>query len=150
MHGLGKLILTPRMADLKSDKNIIFKADPYCVFLLGDQRKVTTPCKSGGTNPSWETDVVTFDRTIEELLVVQIWDSDLLSKDDFLCEGCINILNFIQTGGKQSITIELFSKGELWGRLLLDIAFEPEQKIVHPPIGPSQTEQKQFIGVGKF
>lgn len=126
IQGHGKIGIKPQMAELKTDKNIVFKADPYCVLLLGNQKRVTKPCKSGGNKPMWDETVV-FERSNEEILTIQLWDKDLVSKDDFIATGMLNICQLCKAGTK-AVWIDLFSNGEPIGRLLVETEFAPFMK----------------------
>ena len=122
----GKLILKPNMAELKHDGGFFFKADPYCVLILGDQQKQTMACKSGGKHPVWD-DIIEFDRVTEDILTVQIWDKDLLTSDDFICEGAIGVDILLQPG-IQNVCIDLHKKGKFMGKLMMETEFIPSMK----------------------
>lgn len=135
----GKIIIKPSMAELKTDKTIIFKADPYCVFFLGNQKLRTSACKKGGKHPIWN-DALIFERTTEDILIVQIWDKDIISKDDFICEGSINVSNLLKSG-VQSLTIDLYNKGIFIGKLFMEFEFVTPQKTMPQNIsGPIYSE----------
>ena len=117
----GTLIIRPNVAELKTDKNIVFKADPYCVFTFGNQKKTTSPCKRGGKYPIWNETFI-FERTEEDVLKVQLWDKEYLLSDDFLAEGEVSMVTMLKSG-TQSIWVDLFRKGVLLGRLLLETEY---------------------------
>ena len=137
----GQLTIRPHYADLKTDKNFFFKADPYCVFILGNQVLKTTPCKKGGKNPIWN-DVVIFERTTEEALIIQLWDRDRITKDDFICEGSIEI-SPIPKAGVQSHTIDLYNKGVLIGKLYMDIEWDASIKPM--PLTTNEKVSGEFV-----
>ena len=125
MYGTtGKLIIRPNMADLKTDKSFIFKADPYCCFFLGEhQMQKTIPCHNGGKHPLWN-DVLEFDRENETTLSVQIWDRDRITKDDFICAGTLDISQLL-ISGVQSHAIDLYNKGVFIGKLFIEMEWQP-------------------------
>ena len=124
----GQFTVRPNMGDLMTDKNLFFKADPYCVFLFGDQRAMSSVCKKGGKRPIWN-DAIIFKRTAEENLLVQLWDKDKLSKDDLIAEGSLKVTNLFEPGVHQT-SIDLFCKGKLIGKLLIETEFTPGLKVM--------------------
>lgn len=116
----GKLLIHPKFAELKSDRTHFFKADPYCVFRFGSQRKATATCKGGGNEPKWD-DVLSFDRTDEEMLIIQVYDREILG------EGYCNIVEIINSGAKVA-EVEICRKGEFNGSICFVIEFEPSAK----------------------
>lgn len=127
MSDTGRICIRANSAELKKDKNIIFKADPYCVFYFGNQVLKTQPCKKGGKHPAWEETII-FERTTEQILIVQLWDKDIITKDDFIGEGSIDIVSFL-VPGNQSVSIDLFHKGECIGKLFVQIEFIPQKNV---------------------
>ena len=134
----GRLIIRPSKAELRTDKNIIFKADPYCVFYFGTQKQRTAACKKGGKHPIWN-DTIIFDRTSESSLIVQLWDKDVLSKDDFICTGSIDITNLLKSEAVQPVTIDLYNKGEFIGKLFAEVEWSAfEMKSMPQTLTPEQ------------
>ncbi len=49
----GKIIVTPREANLYEDKDILGKGDPYIIFKLGSSEQKTSVASGAGKHPSW-------------------------------------------------------------------------------------------------
>lgn len=129
----GTFAFKPVMAELKTNKNI-FKADPYCVITMGAQKKRTIPSKNG-KKPTWNETLI-FDRTSEEILSVQLWDKDHFSSDDFIAEGSVGI-DFCFKTGNQQVWIDLYSKGELVGKLLMECEVTKHANPMAQVFGPN-------------
>jgi Ca2+-dependent lipid-binding protein len=56
---------------------------------LGQQVKKTRVHEEGGKKPRW-SDTLTFNRSSDNQLVVQVWDKDVVD-DDLVGEGNINL-----------------------------------------------------------
>lgn len=73
--------------------------DPYLVVYYGGDRKKTSVQMGRGKNPRWNEQFV-FTRTGDTMLRVQVWDRDILSPDDLIGEGQVNISSvFTSTPG---------------------------------------------------
>ena len=142
----GKLIIRPHKAELKCDKNFFFKADPYCIFFLGTQQVKTSTCKKGGKDPIWD-DVIVLDRSTEGSIIVQIWDQDTLSKDDFICEGTVDITKWLKEG-VHPVTVDLYTKGAFFGQLYMDVEFKESLKA--PSMSTTGTVYSEQVHVNKF
>lgn len=144
----GQLIIKPNMIELKKDRDLIFKAAPYCIFCFGSQKKITDHCKEGGEkNPLWE-EVLVFERTTEETLTVQLWDREHINPDDFICEGTINITHLLKSGA-QSVYMDLYKKCEFFGKLFMETDFTSSSKIVELT-GPLYSESNHLYVNNKF
>ena len=111
------LKVQPVCAKLKKDQDFFGKMDPYCQVHIGSQAKKTKVAKDGGKTPVWN-DELFFDLNGSETVVnFHIFDRDLMSKNDHLCEGTFPIAN-IMNGGQNNL--QLFRKGKVWGTLTVN------------------------------
>lgn len=86
----GTLTCKPLEAKLLRDTELIGKMDPFVKFKLGKQEAKTKADDEAGLTPKWN-DKITFRRTDEAILKVEIWDKDEITKNELIAETALNI-----------------------------------------------------------
>ena len=136
----GELTIRPLTANLKRDKDIIFKMDPYVKIVLGTQYQKTPVAWMKGKHPGWK-DQLTFRRNAEDLITFEVWDKDILSHDDMIGVGAVAFSSVLLKGNRYNEWVPLTFKGKNAGELLVDISFAPDYL-------PQQQQQQGIGGIG--
>ena len=84
------LVVRPLCGKLIHDTETFGKMDPYCRVVVGSQSQRTKVADGAGKFPSWQ-DELSFLVTGEEKIVVEIWDFDHSTQDDFVGSGSISV-----------------------------------------------------------
>lgn len=88
----GILIVKPVCAKLTYDTEVFGKMDPYAILTIGSQSFQTHTANDAGKNPTW-TDSLSFKLTGNETSIyIKIYDRDVGSMDDFICEGTVSLM----------------------------------------------------------
>lgn len=122
--GSGKLLVKPLTAKLTHDTETFGKMDPYCKVWLEKEIKQTKTHKEGGKYPSWN-DTFTFQRNLECLLYIEVWDEDTLSADDLIGETTISLSETFEKK-KTQIWYTISYKGKDAGKVLVSLEFIPD------------------------
>ena len=80
----GNITITPFSATLTRDTDFFDRMDPYVVLKLGTSNWKSPICHGGGKNPSWTGAMISFRKTNEDLLTIELWDKDNVSNDDMI------------------------------------------------------------------
>jgi len=141
----GTLIVKPEYARLTHDVDTFTRMDPYCTVKIGSQSQSTKVCEKGGKNPNWGTASFSFRITSEDIVNIEVWDKDLISKNDLIGEGSLAIPTIISGGPNCSLNCPLFYKGKAAGEVYLQFEWYsdagagqqgfgmPPGGYVHPP-----------------
>ena len=141
----GTLIVKPQYARLTHDTDTFSRMDPYCTVKIGSQSQSTKVCEKGGKNPNWGTASFSFRITSEDIVNIEVWDKDLISKNDLIGEGSLAIPTIISGGPNCSLNCPLFYKGKAAGEVYLQFEWYsdagagqqgfgmPPGGYVHPP-----------------
>ena len=100
--------------------------DPYCVVTCGTQKNKTRTANNADKSPTW-TDTLTFQICGEQMIHVALYDKDTFSKDDYICEGNISLMDVTQTG-KASQSFPLNRKGKPVGDIRVELEFDNPTK----------------------
>ena len=124
MVSVGAGTLHIKVAEGKLMHNIKFfcKQDPYARLKLGTHIKETTVKKGGGKTPIWN-ETLSFLRTLEDILTVEILDKR--SSKDILLGECVIHLKDIFNNYTKSEWYSLNVKGKLEGQILLISTWQP-------------------------
>lgn len=90
----GTLIMKPLSAKLTYTTEYFGKMDPYCNITVGSTQLRTKTANNMGKTPAW-SDTLTFNLNGENQAHVVMFDKDVGSKDDYICETNINLLEVI-------------------------------------------------------
>ena len=131
--GSGKLLVKPLTAKLTRDTETFGKMDPYCKIWLENEIKKTKTHQDGGKYPSWN-DTFTFQRNLECLLYLEVWDEDTISADDLIGETTISLSEVFEKK-KTQIWYTISYKGKDAGKVLISLEFIPDpiEKRSQPP-----------------
>jgi Ca2+-dependent lipid-binding protein, contains C2 domain len=141
----GTLIVKPLTAKLTRNTETFGKMDPYCKVIIGQNFYQTAVHKDGGKNPGWNT-TLTFKITNEDVIAVEVWDKDDLTKDDLVGTGSLSVSKVTSNKNKFSDWIPLTYKGKSAGSVLLDIEFIPADKNKTNTITTIPNQQTNFGG----
>ena len=122
--GSGKLQVKPLTAKLTRDTETFGKMDPYCKVWLENEIKKTKTHQDGGKYPSWN-DTFTFQRNLECLLYLEVWDEDTISADDLIGETTISLSDTFEKK-KTQIWYTISYKGKDAGKVLISLEFIPD------------------------
>ena len=95
---IGNLVIKPTCAKLKYDTEYFGKMDPYAILTIGNQTYKTHTANDAGKNPTW-VESFTFNISSNDTQVyIKLYDKDWGSKDDFICEGSVSLMEVMQKG----------------------------------------------------
>lgn len=124
----GSLEVWLKKASIQKDLQFIGKMDPYCKLKMGKQEQTSAVNDDGGMFPTW-TDKFEFKRTCEEdLVIVQLWNKNLIAKDEFIGEGAFALTQGRAGGKKEEKRFPIYAKGELMGEVFVEYQFTLEEK----------------------
>ena len=129
----GTLVVKPQYARLTHDTEFIDRMAPYCVIKIGSQFQSTNVCNNGGKNPSWSKASLSFRITIEDLVNVEVWDKDLISKNDLIGQGSLALYSIVSRGPILSENCYLTYKGVQAGFVNLVFEWYPGGGNNYPP-----------------
>mmetsp|Transcript_3493 Transcript_3493/g.3242 ORF Transcript_3493/g.3242 Transcript_3493/m.3242 type:complete len:237 (+) Transcript_3493:19-729(+) len=127
----GALIIRPICAKLTHDTETFGRMDPYCVITIGRQRHRTVVAKSAGKFPNWE-DQLSYMKTNEDTIKIEVWDKDTASADDLIGETTLAISTVISKPNYEE-WVPLTYKGRKAGEIRLNIMFRPSGPPPPPP-----------------
>ena len=122
----GNLTVKPICAKLTYSTETFGKMDPYCVVTLGTQKHKTRTCNNADKNPNWN-DTLSFQLCGEQMIHVALYDKDTFTKDDFICEGNIPLMDVIMSGTSNQ-WFPLNRKGKNVGDIKVELLFDNPQK----------------------
>jgi len=151
----GTFVFRPIEANLTHNTDLLTKMNPYCTFILGNERIKGQICKKGGKHPHWN-DAVTIPATNQGLLVMELKDHDKITKDDSI-GACTIDLSEVQSRGQVSKWYPLTYKNRSAGEILLEATFQgdalgfgqsgfAESQFVQGQTGLASTYQAEQIG----
>jgi hypothetical protein len=118
----GRLLITIHDAQLRRDTAEFNSMDPYVKLIIGNQIQRTSTAQSAGKCPVWHQNF-DFLITTEDILKLEVWDRDSLSKDDKIGDGIVT-LNNLQLGAS-NFSVPLVFDGKQCGFVNCDFRFEP-------------------------
>ena len=122
----GTLIVKPEYARLTHDVDTFTRMDPYCTVKIGSQSQSTKTCENGGKNPNWGSSSFSFRITSEDIVNVEIWDKDLISKNDLIGQGSLSLPTIIGGGPISSLNCSLLYKGRPAGEVYLQFEWHSD------------------------
>jgi len=140
----GTLIVKPQYARLTHDTETFARMDPYCTVKVGSQSQSTNVCENGGKNPNWGSSSLSFRITSEDIINVEIWDKDLISKNDLIGQGSLSLSTITASGSNSSLNCSLLYKGKSAGEVYMQFewysdaggkAAAGQQGFAMPPLG---------------
>lgn len=132
----GKLIIKPMSAKLTYDTEVFGKMDPFAVIKCGTQTFKTKTANDMGKTPVWH-DVFEVQIQGQDSLQVTLFDKDIGSQDDFICDGTITLTSVFQTGVAEQ-WFPLFRKGKSAGQIQVRLEFQPFGGVQQPYGVPPQ------------
>ena len=140
----GTLIVKPQYARLTHDTETFSRMDPYCSVKIGSQTQNTSVCENGGKNPNWAGASLSFRITSEDIVNIEVWDKDLMSKNDMIGQGSVS-LSAVTSGSNTTQTCQLLYKGKGAGEVYVQCEWYPDaakkdpaagaQGMQYPPVG---------------
>lgn len=142
------------------DKDAVGRQDPYVVFTLDGEcrsfRQQTSVDTDGGTTPVWNQ-VFQFDVVDHYVLKVEIFDKDLLDKDDLIGRVDIPLLPLFKKGVRDGWvpikTVTKWGREEHQGEIKLNLDFVAPPGLRYPQRQPEmdafdETERLSRAAVG--
>lgn len=124
--GSGNVVIKPLSGQLTHDTDSWSKMDPYVKIMIGTQTEKSKTCSGGGKFPSW-TDSMSFRRSAEDIINVEVWDKDTF-KDDLVGQGALAFSTVFKDNNKFNGWVDLTYKGKAAGKILLDVQFIPDKQ----------------------
>jgi len=118
----GTFVFRPIEANLTHNTDLLTKMNPYCTFILGNERIKGQICKKGGKHPHWN-DAISIPATNQGLLVMELLDHDKITKDDSI-GACTIDLSEVQSRGQVSKWYPLTYKNKPAGEILMEATFQ--------------------------
>lgn len=117
----GMIKLRTKRAALEKDVQYLGKQDPYVKINFGTSEFKTSVCEDGGTMPTWKDELEIPRNNEDDLLVLSVWNKNILIQDEFLGEGAVAL-----TGVKDSLNpvdrnVILYRHGKRNGELILEL-----------------------------
>lgn len=139
----GTLTVRPIAAQLTKDQDWFGRQDPYCVIEVGSQKQRSRTHTDGGKNPSWN-DSLSFQINGEQQVHISVFDRDILTRDDFICDTTIPLMTVFQRR-QHSEWFPLYRKGRSGGRINVRLEFIPSnQGFGYPPQTPQMPQMPQM------
>lgn len=88
----GTLIVRPTSAKLTYDTEFFGSMDPFANITIGSSTQKTRTANDMGKNPVW-SDTLTFNIRGDQQMHVSLFDKDVGSKDDYIAETSIPLLD---------------------------------------------------------
>jgi hypothetical protein len=119
----GTVTIRPVSAQITHDTDLFSKMDPFCVFIVGQQRHKTHTAKGAGKHPKW-TDYITLNVHTQDNIFVEIWDDDTFSQNKLIAVGEIHVSKIAQVGRiEEWINLSYDKKNA--GTLMLEATYTP-------------------------
>jgi len=118
----GTFVFKPIEANLTHNTDFITKMNPYCSFLIGNEKVNSQICKHGGKHPHW-SDAVTIPATNQQTVVLELMDHDRITHDDNI-GTCMIDLSEVQSRGTVSRWYPLTYKNKPAGEILLEAVWQ--------------------------
>lgn len=152
----GILTVSPISARLNRDTETFGTMDPYVSVKVGYQTLKTKPHNNGGKTPTWSGQNLPFNVANEDVVTVEIWDSDSMSKNDLIGGGSV-ALNTVCKPQPVSQEVQLYYKGKMAGTVYCNFNFQGQggkagkgdnqgynaQGLQYPPPGQQYPPQGQ-------
>lgn len=79
----GTFTIRPQVGQFLKNADLVGSMDPYVVITVGQQQFKTQVAKSQGKEPRWD-DTFSIQANNESNLMLQVYDKDMVGKDDFI------------------------------------------------------------------
>jgi len=123
MNPSGTLYVRPVSGKLLHDTEFFGKMDPYVKVIIGTTFQKTPIAKKQHLTPNWDCEFI-FELTgVEDLILFEVYDKDLITKDDLIGAGSISISSFNNNIFNQWIPLSF--KGRDAGALLVEMRIAP-------------------------
>ena len=120
----GTLVVKPQYARLTHDTDVIARMDPYCSVKIGSQIQNTAVCENGGQNPNWAGASLSYQIGFEDIVNIEVWDKDFISKNDMIGQGYLS-LSAVASVSKSAHTCQLMFQGRAAGEVYLQFEWFP-------------------------
>jgi len=137
----GTFVFKPLEANLTHNTDLIGKMNPYCAFVLGNERVKGQVCKKGGKHPHWN-DAVSIPATNQSTIVLELMDQDRITHDDNI-GTCMIDLQEVQSRGQVSRWYPLTYKNKPAGEILMEAVFQGDAS----SFGQGQLYQGEQLGM---
>jgi hypothetical protein len=99
----------------------------YCKLLFGNQTFTTPDCPEGGQYPFWNFSASIKKNKEEDLILVQLYNKNIISQDELIGEGAFSFLQ-VKEGNNEKVekNVTIFNKGLLIGNIKLELQFASE------------------------
>ena|SRR3990167_8219572 len=141
----GQLIVRPVCARLTYDTEFFGRMDPYAKITISGSVQKTSVAQDQGKNPNWQ-DTLTFrvNPGADQTMIIEVYDKDDVSNDDFIGEARFNLNNIYSIRNK-SENINLTRKGQSSGTIMINFEFYPDGGM---GAGPAYGQPQGMMGGG--
>lgn len=117
----GIIKIRPKRGTLQKDVQYLGKQDPYVKINIGQQQFKSSVSEDGGCLPEWKDEIEITRTNEDDLIVLSIWNKNILLHDEFLGQGAIAL-----TGVKDSLSpvdrnVILWRQGKRTGELVVEL-----------------------------
>jgi len=120
----GQLVIKPVSAKLTYDTEFFGRMDPYAKITIGSNCFKTGVALDQGKNPNWQ-DSFTARVNGEQTMMIELWDKDDVSRDDFIAEAQVNIAEIYQRRNTSN-WYPVHRKGKSAGNIMILLEFYPD------------------------
>jgi len=119
METLRTLVVRPISGKLLHDTEMFGKMDPYVKVIIGNLLEKTTVAKKQHLTPTWDSELVFNLSGVETDIIFEVWNKELITKDDLVGTGCVSFNSF--NNGLFNQWIPLLYKGKDAGAILVEM-----------------------------
>ena len=124
----GTLQLTLISGKLIHDTEVFGKMDPYCVLKLKSTSLKTKTHQDAGKFPSWQQVFNIRTDQVTDIIGLEVWDEDTVSKDDQIGVGFLSVGYLLQSLERKEEWFPLTYKDKKAGEILISHQFFPDSK----------------------
>ena len=140
----GTIQLTIISAKLTHDTETFGKMDPYCVLKLKSTSFKTKTHQDAGKFPAWNQVFNIRTDQVGDVLELEVWDEDTLSKDDLIGIGFFSVPYLVSALEQKEAWFPLTYKDKKAGEVLIAHQFFPDGKPASNIQVPPQNQPPQY------
>lgn len=128
-----KQIFMIKVVDANISRVVEATQDPYTVIKYGKQTQKTTVKQDRAKNPQWN-EILTFEKTEDNVFQIEIWDYDDETHSDLIGKGSMDLTEFRKMNMFKSKEVTLLYKEKPAATLRLEIQLTVEKAEKKAPV----------------